>query len=153
MNNEYAFPLAFESYQSSDPPQKNNKGMTLLDFFASQAPKEIPPWFNPEPLHDSKPKQPTDAYTFAKEHDPTGKEGLYAKLSGWLQDPCFDFSTNGSIEKTFQDLIENYRMEKETWDNNNQVARYFIWRWYYAHKMLAEREHWIGDNNHETKNP
>ena len=54
MNNEYAFPLAFESYQSSDPPQKNNKGMTLLDFFASQAPNEIPDWFKPNLTHIEK---------------------------------------------------------------------------------------------------
>jgi len=128
------------------PAQKRD----LLDFFAGQAPNEIPAWFDPEPLHDSKPKVPTTTYDFAKKHDPSDKDGLHKTISDWYRDPCFDFD-KGTIERKFQDLMEDYYTDLAIWQNNNQMARYFQWRWYYAKMMLDEREKRIGGQREEEK--
>ena len=122
----------------------------LFDYFAGQAPNEIPPWFEPEPLHDSKPQQQTDAYKFSKLNDPTGEHGMYQRLCEWLKDPCFDFEER-MIERKFQDLIEDYYTDLAIWQNNNQIARYFKWRYYYAQQMLKERKKWIGGQREEEK--
>ena len=146
-----AFPVDRKYNPKSESIDLGHDGMTLLDFFASQAPTEIPAWFDPEPLHDSKPQEPISVYQFAKDHDPTGEYGLYSTLSDWFRDPCYDFS-EGTMERKFQDIIENYWAEKAIWDNNNQIARYFKWRWYYAQQMLKERQNWIGGNNGKENN-
>jgi len=119
-----------------------NNDYALFDLFASQAPKEIPHWFDPEPLHESKPQEPSSD-KYAKQHDPDGKNGLLRSLNSWKYDSYNFDSKTESIGRTFQDMMENYYTEKAIWENKNQIARYFQWRWYYAQQMLKERQNWI----------
>ncbi|MFX0135461.1 MAG: hypothetical protein ACFFDN_17590 [Candidatus Hodarchaeota archaeon] len=128
-----------------------SEGLTLLDFFASQAPNEIPEWFEHKEL--SKPES-FNEYKFIKENDPDGDLRLNDILA-YQDDPEFNefveptAEANGLINDIYKHrkIAENKYLE---WMKANQRFRYFQWRWYYAKMMLQERQNWIG-GSHEKE--
>lgn len=98
--------------------------MNRKDYFAAHAPDVIPDWFR----HDQPPttKQPTGWMNLQMEDD---KE----MAKNWVSDPIYDLPEH---LQWFQREHEAYWVEKKKWEIDNQSARFFQWRKYYAEMMV-----------------
>jgi hypothetical protein len=107
------------------------KNGTLRDYFASRAP-EVPDWFEPV-FKETKPVRPSVSSL---------PEDLQKLARDWIRDPCFDLcDANPCAELAqFQKDYEAAVRDEYRWDLMCEVERFFQWRWYYADKMIKQRE-------------
>jgi hypothetical protein len=104
----------------------SQEGMTLRDYFAASAPGEIPAWFKHAPAQE-RPTIPVPHEALTEEQY---KE--WEGLGDWLN------PEDASAE--VRDFDAKYQVARETdaaWGVEQQVARYFAWRVFYAEQMIA----------------
>lgn len=102
-----------------------NIGLTKLEFFACNAPNEIPGWFTyikPE-------KNIAEAPNF---NDIENKEDREL-CRQWLHDPIFDLP---EYLQWFADKSNDAANQYSEWIKKDNAARYFQWRRYYAEQLL-----------------
>lgn len=99
--------------------------MTRRDYFAAHAPIEIPTWFeHPEPPKNIPPKPDFAAL------DPAHQ----SIVRDWQEDPCFDLPEELTW---YAEKWTAYQKARADWNDENDAARFFHWRWYYADRMLV----------------
>lgn len=102
-------------------------GITKLEFFACNAPVDIPGWFVHTPA-ECKEVFPPQAAKIVNEN-------LRKQALDWVRDPIYDLPQELDW---FQDEYENYWESKRQFAIADEQARYFQWRRYYAEQLLAE---------------
>lgn len=118
-----------------------HKGMDLQSFFAVNAPTEIPDWF--KHTFTKKPnKRPYLHQTFGKnsehEHKNFFLEFYNTEDDVWFVD---DNKIPVGLKQAVEDHVaglESDIKEIEKWEYENQVARYFQWRVFYANNLINE---------------
>jgi hypothetical protein len=111
--------------RAAETPAAN---ITLLDYFAARAPKEIPAWYmeNFFPYEGpARPVIPADA----SENDRT-------MLESWCKDGIFDLPPEWSW---FADKMNAYNEGLREHQEDFEIYRYFEWPWYWANRMLMSR--------------
>jgi hypothetical protein len=101
--------------------------VTRLEFFASQAPEEIPNWFNHEPPARTHKNCEDDINKLCDVHQ--------KEVRDWQRDPCFDLSEE---LHWLQVKIEKYWDDESEWKDKNIQERYFQWRIFYATQMCLK---------------
>jgi hypothetical protein len=119
--------MAFPFYEPGTGFGSVSEGLSKLEFFACNAPADIPGWF----------KHITPDFAFSEMHNPDEIENEEDRkeVKGWLRDPIFDLPDH---LKWFSDRVELVRQEKKVFEAKNTEARYFQWRRYYAEQLLVE---------------
>lgn len=104
----------------------SREGVTKLEFFACNAPADIPSWFvhtPPERLVENPIWQ-----TIANEDD-------RKHFINWLKDNEYDLPDH---LKHYSETYNKHQEEGDEWRKKDWAARYFQWRRYYAEQLLAE---------------
>lgn len=115
-------------------------GISVLAHFASQAPVEIPTWFKHEFIEQPA-RRPSLDQMFGEASSHEYKE-YYMKY--------FDIDVEGYwkpndniVPKQLMDEVKEHIMElrkdteeKNKWDYENEVARYFQWRVFYGQQLI-----------------
>lgn len=102
-------------------------GVTKLEFFACNAPNEIPSFF----VHTPPEKKLSKPFTL---DDITNEEDRKV-VKDWQYDPIYDLPEHLQWYSDRLNLIYDERRAYELEDN---AARYFQWRRYYAEQLLTE---------------
>ncbi len=125
-----------------DPRVPPDLSMTLGDYFAANAPAEIPNWYQPTlPTVDEQ----TRHLRASVIDTPFQVERLRRGVQDWRKDPCFDLEGLGETEgerkflKAYEEAFNVYSEACAVARSKNEQARYFAWRWHYANSMLAVR--------------
>ncbi|CAB3784613.1 hypothetical protein [Pararobbsia alpina] len=104
-------------------------GATLRDYFAVRAPAEIPDWFKHAPA-TSRPVIPVPHASLTSEQY---KE--WDGLDEWLE--------LSDVSNEVREFHAKYKAAIDAayaWDRDQEIARYFAWRWRYADSMLKARQ-------------
>lgn len=109
---------------------RNSSGITKLEFFACNAPVDIPGWFVHVPPTECKEVFPPQATKIINEN-------LRKQALDWVRDPIYDLPQELDW---FQDEYENYWESKRQFAIADNAARYFQWRKYYAEQLLKTLE-------------
>jgi hypothetical protein len=125
--NQPAFPISEEATDRVIDEVRIFTGVTKLEFFACNAPVEIPSWFE----HVAPKNTISEMYNA---DDITNEEDK-KEIKAWLYDPIYDLPEH---LKWFSDRIEEISHERAAYEVKNNAARYFQWRVYYAEQLLAE---------------
>jgi hypothetical protein len=123
-----AFPQHWQSKVAIED-QIHEVGLTKLEYFALNAPSEIPAWFKHTPLE--KPKEPKHWSEFS-DQDPFKKD-----LQAWHYDPIFDLPEEVSF---YQIAWRQHWHDLHKWNEKNNISRYFQWRKYFAELTLKTLE-------------
>lgn len=106
---------------------RNSSGISKLEFFACNAPVDIPNWFeHVAPERDISEMYNADDITIEEDRK---------EVKAWLHDPIYDLPEH---LKWFSDRIEEISHERAAYEVKNNAARYFQWRRFYAEQLLAE---------------
>lgn len=129
-----AFPATVQYNEKGDPIGYQNGsstgqeiGITKLEFFACNAPFNIPDWFE----HIAPECTLSEMY----KPDAIENEEDRREVKGWIRDPIFDLPDH---LKWFSDRVELIRQEMKVFEAKNAEARYFQWCRYYAEQLLVE---------------
>lgn len=114
---------AFPVYDNRGLPD----GLTKREYFAINAPVEIPSWFRHVPLEQKVMEGPRLEDLVNDEDRKLAQE--------WSRDPCYDLPDH---LKWFSDKLDQKVEADSDYRMNNYEARYFQWRRYYAEKLLTE---------------
>jgi hypothetical protein len=119
--------MAFPFYEPGSGFSSVSEGLTKLEFFACNAPNEIPGWFvhTPAEWEEVFPPQATKIVN----------EELRKRALDWVRDPIYDLPQELDW---FQDEYEKYWESKRQFAIADEQARYFQWRRHYAEQLLAE---------------
>ncbi|POB00134.1 hypothetical protein C2134_02785 [Chromobacterium sinusclupearum] len=101
----------------------------LRDYFAAQAPADIPAWFEWKPDRE----RPSIPSKFE-----LNSEELRQQLEGlgdWL-----DVKDVHPEVAALADHMARARTAAEQWDRQRDIGRYIAWRWAYADMMIAARQ-------------
>lgn len=101
-------------------------GLTKLEYFACNAPKEIPSWF----VHVSPDKLTCQQPSFDDIENVDDRQ----LCRSWLMDSCFDLPDH---LKWFQDKTEQASANYSENVRKDNEARYFQWRRFYAEQLLS----------------
>jgi hypothetical protein len=102
--------------------------LTMRDYFAANAPAEIPDWFRHEEPPRDYPPQPD--WRDIKDRE-------QAEIAAnWLSDGCYDLPES---LRWFAAAVKQHRDSREQWGRENAAERFFQWRWHYADMMIASR--------------
>jgi hypothetical protein len=102
-------------------------GVSKLEFFACNAPMDIPSWFeHVKPEREA--INPPLLENIISESDRKTAEG-------WLYDPIFDLPEHLAW---FQEQYNKYWAAQRKFHVANDQARYFQWRRFYAEQLLSE---------------
>lgn len=118
------------------PVPPGEAGMTLRDYFAANAPAEVPDWFEHR-------KPPRDFPEMPRWFEVFGDEKDKRVARDWLDDPCFDLADHVSDPergRRFAGEVTASREGYAAWSLRDKAERYFQWRWHYAAAMLRTRE-------------
>ncbi len=110
--------------------------ISRMDFFAANAPAEIPEWFKIDPTPISPEPQPDLR--------------IESEARSWVCDPHYDFAVcfretvkDSAFYEGYRELAEKYEKAMNAWWKERAEARqkdveqrYFGWRWYYALLMI-----------------
>lgn len=102
-------------------------GLSKLEFFACNAPVDIPGWFTYNKPEKNIPKTP-DFNDIANEED-------REMCRQWLHDPIFDLPNH---LQWFSDKSKEASDQYSDYVKRDCAARYFQWRRYYAEQLLSE---------------
>ncbi len=105
--------------------------LTVRDYFAAEAPAEIPGWFKHKPAAVNVPAMP-DWRELPKDHQIVAQD--------WLHDSCFDLGGEIPALVSFQQPAEAHWKAKAEARLRDEQERYIQWRYHYASMMLAERK-------------
>ena len=125
-------------------------GITLRDYYAGEAPWDIPSWFTPVgiPTEPTIPMSP-DEY-FGDPANAASYNSLYiyynSDTRAW-DDAAYRLEvTNGVIDGTFKSQVSDYWGTYDyavavhnTWLIHYQKETYFQWRFFFASEMLMAR--------------
>jgi len=109
--------------------QQSCPGLNKREWFAANAPVEIPNWFEhvaPEKNIDAYP----DWQSISNEED-------RQLCKDWLHDPIYDLP---DYLQWFSDKVKEITKANAEYNRQNTIARYFQWRRYYAETLLSELE-------------
>ena len=126
---------------STERPEVHERGMTLRQYFAATAPANVPEWFKHK--HAPRPKVPSGD-VFVPVHLAGRAPELQSLADAWRGDPCYDLrQVEGLWTEEELDALEEYEgrwtrywEERDYWRGDDERARYFQWRWYYADRMV-----------------
>lgn len=126
--NPSAFPIVLNQ-------QEYTEGMTLRDYFAAHAPKEVPGWF--KPAMPDKPKSMASLFDHFRHNS---LMALYDDESGeWVDDA-------GEVPQQFKDEVARYIESMalnfdqiKDWHREYERQKIFQWPWTYADGMLQSR--------------
>jgi len=128
--NQPAFPdtrrAAAQSF-SNQTPEDLPTGLTKLEFFACNAPVDIPGWFKHTPPKLEEVKAPNASSIVNEEHR---KQAI-----DWVRDPIYDLPQELDW---FQKQYEMYWESKRLSAIADEQAKYFQWRRFYAEQLLSE---------------
>lgn len=96
-----------------------------LEFFACNAPTDIPSWFEHTPPEKNVSKKPRQ--------DDIENEEDRKIIKCWQVDPCYDLPDH---LKWYSDKLDKAWEEESAYERKNTEARYFQWRRYYAEQLL-----------------
>lgn len=125
--NQPAFPVTEETTDRIDAGMRIYSGVSKLEFFACNAPVDIPGWFE----HISPEKPEIKAPDFEDIQDAEDRK----TVRSWVSDPCFDLPEQ---LKWFSDKTTEANSVYYQWLQKDKAARYFQWRRYYAEQLLTE---------------
>lgn len=120
-----AFPVNEEITDRIDMGTKIYTGVTKLEFFACNAPNEIPGWFEHVAPEKNITPMPRWQDTPKVHHD---------YIKAWFMD-------NQELPEElhwFGVQYKKYEKEEREYRHADNGARYFQWRRYYAEQLLAE---------------
>lgn len=118
---------AFPVVESNSGFESISPGVSKLEFFACNAPVDIPGWFE----HISPEKPEIKAPDFEDIQDAEDRK----TVRSWVSDPCFDLPEQ---LKWFSDKTTEANSVYYQWLQKDKAARYFQWRRYYAEQLLTE---------------
>jgi hypothetical protein len=126
---------------------KRYSGAELVDFFAANAPKEIPEWYNP-PSKNTVPKRPQPAPEIKAVADAWARDSALYDLAVCFTDyPEKDEQLKILYPKEHHHLAVKYEEDMATyWELCEEAKhldicdRYFSWRWHYANMMIMHRK-------------
>lgn len=118
---------AFPIIEYGAPGESASLGVTKLEFFACNAPVDIPSWF----VHMAPEKITCQEPSYDEIESKEDKE----TCRGWRMDPCYDLPDH---LKWFQDRTEQASTAYSENIRKDNEARYFQWRRYYAEQLLSE---------------
>lgn len=127
--NQPAFPdtrRAAEQSYSNQNPESWPTGLTKLEYFANNAPCEIPSFFE----HVSPEKNITPMPEWQKVANKEDQE----LLKGWLS---HGFELPEEL-KWYSEQFDKHNAEDRAYRYADSQARYFQWRRFYAEQLLAE---------------
>lgn len=102
-------------------------GVSKLEFFACNAPVDIPGWFVHTPPAIKPPENPI-WQTIANEDD-------RKHFINWMKDNEYDLPDH---LKHYSEAYNKHQDESDEWRKLDWAARYFQWRRYYADALLLE---------------
>jgi hypothetical protein len=102
-------------------------GVSKLEFFACNAPVDIPGWFTYSPPPD----KPIEDATWLRIENVDDRKYFIE----WLKDGDYDLPDH---LKKFKEEYDNYHNDLDDWRKKDWAARYFQWRRYYAEQLLNE---------------
>lgn len=102
-------------------------GVSKLEFFACNAPVDIPGWFKHTPPEKIVCQEPS--------YDEIDNIDDKETCRSWRLDPCYDLPDH---LKWFQDRVEQSHIAYSENVRKDNEAKYFQWRRYYAEQLLAE---------------
>ncbi len=105
----------------------SENGLTKREYFANNAPDNIPDWF--------KHTEPKRVYKDAPHWATIEVEEDKELCKQWRHDPCFDLPEH---LQWFQDAVQNEVSARNDWELQNHIARYFQWRTFYANNLISE---------------
>lgn len=114
-------------------------GLSVLDYFAMRAPREIPAWFMPEAEPYTGPKKPTIPADASLDD-----RNL---LESWVRDGSFDLPLHLQWF-TFQTDAHHLALAQHNRDY--EMDRYFQWPYAWAESMLIVRDLYNDSDNDET---
>lgn len=122
-----AFPVNEEITDRIDAGAKIYIGVSKLEFFACNAPCDIPWWFEHVPPVKNLSKR------FGLEDINNEEDRKVVK--DWEYDPIYDLPDH---LQWYSDRIALINKENKVYEHENNAARYFQWRRFYAEQLLAE---------------
>jgi len=146
--NEADFPLAHDATMPAFPfvvPEVGDAvvpGLTMLDYFATRAPKEIPAFFMPEADPFDGPPYP-QIPAEASEDDKK-------LLAEWTRDGCFDLPDEYAW---FAEAAQDHRDAMKVHAEWYAFDRYYEWPWAWANSMLMTRELYMPDDDDGPQHP
>jgi len=115
------------------------KGLTKREYFAVNAPNEIPEWF----IHsfDKEPGRPTPiGFQFGKYSNHPQKD-LFCQY--WNDEADMWEDKNGEVPESLKtelaihfQLWNKYNEDVRAWELNNKIVRYFQWQTFYADQLI-----------------
>lgn len=108
-------------------PNHPYPGLSKREYFVSNAPDNIPEWFE-----HTQPVKPSQKMPDVGEIE----DNLDASTCIiWLKDPCHDLPKRLSW---FQKQYEEANVALHNWEIENKKERYFQWRTFYADNIMRE---------------
>jgi hypothetical protein len=127
--------------------------LTLRDYFAAQAPDDIPDWFV---IDADEPLLPMVLSTSAALNMQPGyadlSETLKKELREWMNDCSWELDepNQSTIGRAALRAIKESADARDSERRARKERRYFAWRWYYADAMLALRSNNINEDKKGT---
>lgn len=119
-----AFPLF--AYVDKDD-HSFSEGLTKREYFANNAPDQIPLWFK----HQKIAKDFKNPPTWEDIKDEKDAE----EVRQWQNDPIYDLPDH---LMWFQDAINKHYDEKKAYELKDAINRFFQWRTFYADNLINE---------------
>lgn len=122
-----AFPVTEETTDRIDAGTKIYTGVSKLEFFACNAPVDIPGWFT----HVAPEKKLSRRFTLQDINNDEDRK----VVRDWQLDAIYDLPEH---LQWYSDRVNLINTEQSKYEQMNGAARYFQWRRYYAEQLLTE---------------
>jgi hypothetical protein len=126
--NGYGNSIVFNGGDGSRQILPYQTGISKLEFFACNAPADIPGWFKHTPPDIKVTERPD-----WRDIEPKADRDI---VGAWIEDG----QDLPDRLKWFSEQMEAHRNERGLFEHANNVAKYFQWRRYYAEQLLKELE-------------